>query len=349
MKKFPFLFILLLLTPLLRAQLDCSENLPMRVIAESGLNMRSKASVNSRVVATVPYDSLLTACRTTAGSLTVDGIKGYWRQTEYKGQVGFMFDGFLELAHDRVRKLDSAEAISRKETNADSSASKSQTAKVPKPEKELKLQFVTEAYNYCGDVEKLDPGLLWYGFYPADEKRQEENYRVLPVELNVVLSKAKIGKGLEFDIETERDERSIFLLGMNRPLEYKKLQIKDQSQRMRYAGRRIFPGQQMELGSGLRLSATGSVQSSGECPEIENYKLILEGSGFKQDLSALLAKAECMPELYWYGDFSGDGIPEVIIVSVSEDKNHFSLLSSEQTAAGELLKLRAEWVIDNCY
>lgn len=325
----------------------------MRVIAESGLNMRSEASLSSRVVITVPYDSILQTCRSTDGKLVVDKITGYWRKASYNGKVGYMFDGFLELAQTEVSLAESAvEDTAKPREPQEQKVSKpltGETKKKNKPAKPREIQFVTEAYNYCGDVSKLDPGLLWYGIYPADEKQREEFYQIKPVELNVVLSKAKIGEGMEFDIETEREERSIFLIGMNQPLDYKNLKIEDQSQRMRYTGRRVFPGQQMELGSGLRLSATGSVVKSGDCPEIKNYQLQLEGSGYTQNLSKLIAEAECMPELYWYGDFTGDGIPEVILVSVSKEKNHFTLLSSENTESDQLLRPRAEWIIDNCY
>lgn len=348
MKKLLFLIFSFCLVQQAEAQLNCEPQLPMRVIAESGLNMRSKASLSSSVVVTVPYDSILQTCRKTDGKLVVDKITGYWRKAIYKGNVGYMFDGFLELAQTRVQKADSAEALTEKIEQSQEKPEKPEPVPA-KPAKPLEMQFVTEAYNYCGDVSKLDPGLLWYGVYPADEKKREEFYQIQPVELNVVLSKAKIGDGMEFDIETEREERSIFLVGMNQLLDYKNLKIEDQSQRMRYTGRKVFPGQQMELGSDLRLSATGSVVKSGDCPEIKNYKLQLQGADFTQDLSKVIAEAECMPELYWYGDFSGDGIPEVILVSVSKEKNHFTLLSSENAESDQLLRPRAEWIIDNCY
>ncbi len=348
MKKFLLLFCLMALGQSAFAQLDCEEQLPMRIIADAGLNMRSRPSLRAAVVVTVPYDKIITACRNTEGRMTYDGITGYWRQCSYSGKTGYLFDGYMELSfNSRQPAKETAVTSTEKEASGpeietvESTASNSEASN---------YQFVTEAYNYCGEIKNLDPGLLWYGFYPAQIQRGEEHYRIEPVELNVVLSKAKLGSGMEFDIETNREERSIFLLGLNRPLDFKALDIDDQSERLRYTGRKVFPGQELDLGNGLKLSATGSVEKSGPCPQLKNYHLTLSGSGFEQEVTSIIPKGQCgMPELYWYGDFSGDGIPEVIFVSVYEEKNHFSLLMSENTNSKQLLHLQAEWVIDKCY
>lgn len=359
MQKLTYLLFFLLLIKTSDAQLACPEQYRMRIIAQSGLNMRTEPRLKSRVVTTVPYDSSLLACKNTEGSLTVDGITGYWRKATYRGAVGYMFDGFMEVVEVNPQmpklKWDSSKTITATDTPAP--VKKSETAEEKGSTYKFKprqFQFLTEAYNYCGDVEKIDPGLLWYGIYPADAEQGEVYYRIQPVELEVVLSRSKVGdSGMEFDIQTDRDERSIFLIGTNRLLGHDTLSIEDNDQQLRYTGRRIFPGQQLSLGNGkdaLKLSATGSVTKPGDCPELKNYKLSVSQGENSQDLTKLLTMGDCgMPEIFWYGDLSGDGTPEIIFVSQFEEKNNFTLLLSREPKKGQLLRTEAEWIVEKCY
>ncbi len=320
----------------------------MRNIAPSGLNMRAEPKLVSKVVITVPYDSLLIACQSTAGKLTVENITGYWRQVLYKGKTGYMFDGFLEvIATDPISSVAGAG-----ETTTDSAAALGGIAEPSYPD--ITYQFLTEAYNYCGDVESIDPGLLWYGIYPADEENNERFHRIKPVELEIVLSKARLGEGLEFDIETDEEESSVFLIGANRQLKLGDLELEDYSERLRYSGRKVFPGQELALGKETSLAATGAVQSSGPCPVLKDYKLVLKGrkndKPMEQELTSALPTGECgMPEVYWFGDFTGDGFPEIIFVSVYEERNTFTLFISETTDSKDLVEQEAVWTIDKCY
>lgn len=347
MKKTLLSFALLLLAFGANAQLRCEEKFTMRNIAPSGLNMRAEPKIGSPVVTTVPYDSLLLACQNTSGQLTVENIKGYWRHVDYKGKTGYMFDGFLEII--------STQPVAEVATSTGQVSPPAEPIEAEPELPELEYQLLTEAYNYCGDIQKIDPGLLWYAIFPADRENKETMHHMEMVELNIVLSKAKLGKGLEFDIETDRQERSVFLLGVNRQLNLENLELSDESERLRYSGRKVFPGQQLELQKKTAsLSATGTVQSSGDCPVLKNYKLELNGKKngktLTQNLSPSLPAGECgMPEVYWFGDFTGDGFPEVIFVSVYEEKNTFTLFISENTESGKLLRPEAEWTIGKCY
>lgn len=173
----------------------------------------------------------------------------------------------------------------------------------------------------------------------------------------MLLSKTKVGKGMEFDIETTESERSIFLIGLNRALDIDQLHIPDPSEKLRYAGRKVFPGQEFELSKSedYKLSATGSVSSSGPCPDLKDYNLIFSGirngEPVKLDIGKeLQSKGQCgMPEIYWYGDFTGDGIPEIIFVSVYDEKNHFTLFLSDPSDYNPVLEKQSEWIIDKCY
>lgn len=374
MKKLLILLFTLAMFTDVNAQLDCQEEFTCRVTAASGMRIRSKPSLKASMAGSVPYDSLVTACRETFGTMTYEDMQGYWRKVLYRGKVGYMFDGFLEIVaidgqeeqkYEKLNELgDStmADKFGDSTTSGTSAAATESSApaknSLAHTTESTKFDFVTEAYNFCGDIKDIDPTLLWYGFYPKDEK-VGPNLRIKEVELNVVMSKTRVGKsGVEFDIETNQEERSIFLLGLNRPLEIKNLNIPDHSEKLRYAGRKIFPGQEFVLSEGpqsMKLGATGSVNSSGPCPELKDYKLILTGEKFgakiPQDITAeLLFKGQCgMPEIYWYGDFTGDGIPEIIFVSVYDEKNHFTLFISTPNAEKTLLKKQEEWVIDKCY
>lgn len=360
MKKILFLLIALLSFPEAFAQLNCQEEFTCRVTAPSGMRMRSKPSLNASVAGSVPYDSLVTACRETFGSMTYEKMNGFWRKVSYKGKVGYMFDGFLEIIAAGGQEQNQYEKLNELGDSVKappSAPTKPEEPPIARSTASSRFDMLTEAYNYCGDVQGIDPTLLWYGFYPRDEKLGP-NLRIKEVELEVVLSKTKVGKGMEFDIETNQEERSIFLLGLNRPLQIKGLNIHDNSEKLRYSGRKIYPGQEFilsEEGTPIKLSATGTVSSSGPCPDLKDYNLILKGEKYgmpvEQNISEeLVFKGQCgMPEIYWYGDFTGDGTPEIIFVSVYDEKNHFTLFISDPRQDNILLKKQGEWIIDKCY
>lgn len=367
------------------AQPGCTNTMTCKVIAPSGMRMRSEASLKSKVVVNVPKDSLVGACTDKFAEMTYENINGFWRKVEYKGSVGYMFDGFLEVQSvaqsDRItyedvkRRMDSitslpdsisalieivndtAEAIQQKLNPIDSNSSPV-LVDIPKLQSDkAKYTLLTEAYNYCGNVQEIDPGMVWYGIYPKNEERDQ--YRIKVVELEVLLSKEKIGKGLEFDIQTNQEERSVFLLGFNTvQKDLKEVSIPDNSEILRFNSRKVFPGQTWQIGeygqSEITLSATGSVATAGPCPELTNYKLLLKGEKYslpvEQDITKeLLENGQCgMPEIYWYGDLNGDKIPEIIFVSVYEDRNQFTLFISDPSLDNVLLRKETEWVITNC-
>ncbi len=358
MKKILALFALVYSTALPAQEAPCTFSMECQIIAPSGMRMRGAPNLKAKVVTYVPYDSSLTACTETFGAMTYEKIEGFWRKVRYKQFEGYMFDGFMKITgmheHAQVREDTLVSPVSEAPSSAPSPTEKTKEASTYAS----KYSLMTEAYNYCGDVSQLDPGMLWYGVYPKNEKSGSDNYRIMEVDVDVVLSKQKVGDGLEFDIITPQEERSIFLIGMNRPLDLRKLAIEDKSEQLRFAGRKVFPGQQFLLQEGkepITLSATGSVENTGPCPELKNYTLLLKGTKYflkvKQDITQLLvSKGQCgMPELYWYGDLTGDDIPEIIFVSVYDEKNHFTLFVSNPTRDDILLEKSAEWIIDKCY
>lgn len=351
MKKYFAFLLLALLTFTTHAQLDCSRQLDCRIIAKSGMRLRATPSLKAKVVTSVPYDSMVVACQETFGEMTYEEMAGYWRKVEFHGKVGYMFDGFLEIV-----SINNPVLKTEPDTKTDEPKEEEKT--LATTTKSTKYSLMTETYNYCGDANGIDAGLLWYGFYPPDPVKGQNYVSVKQVDVNVLLSKTKVGKGLEFDIETNEKERSIFLIGLNRKLEAEGMHLQDNSERLKYAGRKVFPGQELVLGQNekpITLSATGNVETSGPCPELSKYKLVLKGEKYflpvEQNITEELVHiGQCgMPEIYWYGDFTGDGVPEIIFVSVYKKKNHFTLFISDPHKDNILVRKEAEWVIEQCY
>lgn len=348
------LLVFCLISTSLKAQ-TCTYSLKGKIIAPSGMRIRSQPNLKASVVTYIPFDSALVACADNFGAMTYEKIEGFWRKVQYKTFEGYMFDGFMELTGQTSVSNADLETDSTLQTSGGTIANPTKTTISTKASA---YSFMTETYNYCGDVSGLDPGLLWYAILPKPEKGGGENYRIKRVEVDVVLSKQKVGKGLEFDIITQDEERSIFLFGVNRPLDVSSINIEDQSDRYRYGGRKIYPGQQVALTEGkdpISLAASGTVEGSGPCPALKEYKLILQGKKYyldvKQNLTEeLLENGQCgMPELYWYGDLTGDDVPEVIFVSVYKEKNTFTLFVSNPNKDNILLEKASEWVVEKCY
>lgn len=373
------LLLLIIVLSNVNAQLDeCASHLICRVTAPSGMRFRAQPSLKAKVVSSVPYDTLVKACSKTYGAMTYEGIEGFWRKITYKGKTGYMFDGFMEI-RNIIRTADTTRTVEMDSTAMENDTAKTITIKDTIPEEEeiikahevvqtkathpstqrLSYSLLTEAYNFCGDIRNIDPGLLWYAFYPKDEDGPGTLHRIETVEVEIVKSKYNVGNsGLEFDIKTDKDERSLFMIGLNKPLDVKSLALKDHSEQLRFTGRKVFPGQQLtltKLGSPISLSATGSVQSTGPCPDLKGYKLLLSGEKYylniTQDITEeIVYTGQCgMPEIYWYGDFTNDGVPEIIFVSVYDEKNRFTLFISDPSREDILVRKEVEWVIDKCY
>jgi hypothetical protein len=355
MKKTLALLAFLCISSFLSEAQSCDFSLQCQIVAPSGMRMRAQPNLKGDVVTYVPFDSALVACTQTFGAMTYEKIEGFWRKVKYKNFEGYMFDGFLKITGSL--QLPEEKTFGGDSISTPTPASPQSKTLEKMATKANTYSLMTETYNYCGDVSALDPGMLWYAILPKAE-HGGLNYRIKQVEVDVVLSKQKVGKGLEFDIITQDEERSIFLFGLNRPLDVNAIQIEDQSDRFRYGGRKVYPGQQMVLSGGknpISLVATGSVEGSGPCPTLSAYKLMLKGKKYfldvNQDMTkALVNNGQCgMPEVYWYGDLTGDDVPEVVFVSVYEDKNQFTLFVSNPNRDDILLEKSAEWTVDKCY
>ena len=185
-----------------QAQTACTNTMTCKVVAPSGMRMRSEASLKSKVVVNVPKDSVLSACTDKFAPMSYENINGYWRKVKYKGSEGYMFDGFLEVIsinksdkityEDIKRRMDSLSALPDSlsqlqvvKTDGTAVETLDSLAKIDSTEidsllnknpevtsKKMDYTLLTEAYNYCGDVQKIDPGMVWYGIYPKDDETE---------------------------------------------------------------------------------------------------------------------------------------------------------------------------------
>lgn len=359
-------FLLLLLPFLSFGQSpDCDLNTTYQVIAPSGLRMRAEPKLTAKPVVSVPKDSLVNGCMEAIGELEVEEIVGHWRYVEYKGKKGYMFDGFLQtlpppppvvapvpeeqLATDEAPTSPPAPAVTKPAVPQRTSGSASKQ----------KIQLATEVLNFCGDIAQLDPGLLWYGMYFNEETQR---YVLRPIQMELVVSKYKLGNKMEFDIRTGNDESAAFLVGSNQKLSTG--EIVDLSQDFwQFSPRMLFPGQRIEIypsipGKGpdnLKIQALGSILSAGDCPEIADYKIIITGKKgvveYTQNLSEQMNSLDrcAIPEIYWFGDLNQDNKPDLILVTQGENQSEFTLFLSVTEEGPVLLQKSSTWTVEKCY
>lgn len=333
--------------------------------APSGLIIRE--SPGQGYIDKIPFGDTVRFCaEKTYGDLTFDKIEGHWRKVFYKGKSGYSFDGFLQpfemaLATDSlinaskelIGKSDSVLGIKKDTAIADPVIASSAPHAHPNF-KNHRFQFLIETYNYCGNVQAINLNDYWYGVFMDNELNPTGELAVRPVKLKVSLSKTNAGGKMEFDILTSDEERSLFLFSIDNSYPHQELKLADVLQIIGTRGQRLFPGQEWLLDpiSGLKLSATGTITKAGPCPEAKDYSIKAirgKASNEEQDLKELLGDyGTCsIPEIYWYGDLSGDGIPEIIFVSVKDDMNVFTLLQSE-VGENQLFSLKSVFTVENC-
>jgi len=335
------------------------------VNAPSGLILRKQ--VAKGFITTVPFGDTVKYCANKSfGKAEYEGIKGDWRKVYFKKKEGYMFDGFLRKAPKDSLDFDSLRTSAAKISAVSDSILGTNNSKNFSSEKTLNplhpylksdnLQLAVESYNFCGDIQSLDPTLYWYGVFLQSESEPNGLHRIQPLDLKLILSKEKVGSGLEFDILTNKDERSLFLIGSNKVIPFQEISLYDQSEAMRVRGSKLFPGQELSLDDTrkVKLTATGQVIKAGDCPTLKDYKITIsyqnDGLKLEQNLAELIPNfGDCqIPRLYWYGDISGDGLSDIIYVSAFEDKNVFTFLQSVANPSKELFTQRAVFTLTNC-
>ncbi|TVQ79934.1 MAG: SH3 domain-containing protein [Flavobacteriales bacterium] len=224
--------------------------------------------------------------------------------------------------NDQIDEVVAAEKISIEvdSSSADNPPSKSDPANID-------AQLLLETYNFCGDASSINLNLNWWSFVPEGEF-------IFPkkTDVQILLSRNKLGEGYEFDIVSDLEARSMFMLGFTDASKKLPLKLPNPEFMLRQTGRKILPGKSLNLGQSTKIYALGNVTGfSGECPQIDNYKLLVQFADEPVfDLLSLLPKSEdcSIPDLYFYGDLSGDSRPEFIFVYNGENENTFYILWS---------------------
>ncbi len=241
-------------------------------------------------------------------------------------------------------------------------AAEPEVAPTPEPAKEvvktpaLEFKFITEAYNYCGDINELDPGKLWYAVY-----RKGNQFYMTRVDLLIIRSKYRLGSTMEFDLKADREVQPSFLISTSKLMDTA-WTVNQEIDFFIDHPKALYPGQMVELyghdpipaKENVTLFATGNVMSVGLCPEIIDYKIKVTGEMhdnlLTQDLTPLFQDlGKCgIPEIFWFGDLNGDLYPELIFVSTSDNGLAFTFFASDTQDEKVLYRKADQWFNKNC-
>lgn len=216
------------------------------------------------------------------------------------------------------------------------------------------FKILTEAYNYCGDANNINPGINWYAFYLSDENQSD--IAIEKVKIQVILSQQKLSQSLEFDIQTENKNKSVFMLGSENSLDVDVL--KRASLRGPGNPLSLFPVQRERLtingsAKSVEISALGNVIAQGDCPEIESYKILgsseISGELRTQNIAPLLElTGACgIPKAIWIGDLNGDEVVDILWAARSMELSVFTLLISDINGS-EIWKISDTWALSPC-
>lgn len=326
----------------------CEADLLFSVQAPSGLKLRSGPSTSSKHLVTVPVDSMVLACTKTFGALQVSDTRGFWRFVRYKQYEGFMYDGYL-------KPLNRSIPDSLKDTERASSSS--DTVQPPVP---ISFTLAMETYNYCGDYDQLDPSLHWYGIYPPEQGKTA--FTLERIRLELVLLKTNANGLMEFDVRTDREEKSLFLIGTDQQLDrgdllYLPTVWQNELPITMYPGMEttVFARSVAEDPKNLNMQAFGAVMpgAEDECPSLVDYQIHVRTSGVMdqrtQDIAPLLEATDACapPELIWFGDLNGDGLADALWAVKNRDDARLSLLISAHQG-NDIWTLADSWIIKNC-
>lgn len=165
----------------------------LNVIAESGLNLRSKPDLDSRLLITIPFGAKVQ--HNFGGEITdtIDGFVDRWLQIEYNGLKGYAWGHFL----GNCRFVDTLT------TNHD-------------------FRILKEGIH-CGVI-AYSPGFSWYGMYPGNDSLKQI-FKPIKIKLLIpkLLTKQKNVATFGFEttdvetiykIETDQNDTTQFIIGV---------------------------------------------------------------------------------------------------------------------------------------
>jgi hypothetical protein len=319
------------------------------VKAPSGMNVRENPGMNGKVLQRVLYGDTIRIHSEKLNFFHFDKIDGHWRKMSLKSEViGYVWDGYLELLEENTVRIsdDSIKIIVNENSDtlyvAPFYANENRSKYFKHP-----LQLLLETYNYCGDVKDIEIAThWWWAFIPSDN-----GIIATKTNINIKLSENRLSSQYEFDISTDLNERSVFIIGYPVDIiDEDPTPIENPEVRLQNMGRKILPGNNFALNEHVSLFALGNVVDvHDDCPDIKDYKLFAKIDSEKINLLDLIPKKpnHCViPDLYFYGDINGNGIPEMIFVFSNENENIFYLLGVE--AKSKSYKLQGVFEMKHC-
>ena len=93
--RLPITFLLILFSILSLAQ----EGQPYTILSQHGLNFRSKPSIASEAIRSVPFGAVVMVHDLDSKLDTINGIGGYWSKSKYDNVEGYLFSPYLFRGH----------------------------------------------------------------------------------------------------------------------------------------------------------------------------------------------------------------------------------------------------------
>jgi hypothetical protein len=86
-----------------------------KVSTFSGLHLRESPSIKSKILVTLPYQTVGKIIEADKTIYTIQDRKGYWIQTSYENKIGWLFSGFVFISTDKGKffeeELDSEQSF----------------------------------------------------------------------------------------------------------------------------------------------------------------------------------------------------------------------------------------------
>ena len=187
------------------------------------------------------------------------------------------------------------------------------------------LQLATEVFNYTGSVESLDFSNLWYAFRASED---EGSLVCATANVNAVLSRVKMNKGLEFDVVHNRSEGALFLLGVPFALD-------------------TVRARNLQLPSGTPALFANGIRT------VQDYALTLVGQKDQRDQlweqsfgNWLDSSFVGVPELYLVGDVLNDPLPDALLLRRPKTGGlELTLWVSDDAPNADLWRQAATWFL----
>jgi hypothetical protein len=309
----------------------CQSGKLFTVISTSGLNLRDKPSLQSKVIKALPWGTRVQvtevvnkekvslgiqhiADRNEDGSVDTIFLTGRWVKANQGGLIGYLFDAFLLETDSRPQK------------------------KLP----DYALLF--ESYNCFYNLD-FDPGWNWYGLYESEGRPIFKQTSVSCIKY----AEDELDLGDFLVIHTKESTEARFVVGCKTQLNTNKFrQYEGEYPLSLYSTNSFDEAQRLVRQVGLDLALVKRTNSDNQTFE-RNLIYALGQNGQKQSLE--LADDNqgewTLSELTWAGDLDGDGKNDYIVyygeVSAVTILYLSSIASKEQ-----VVKEAARWYSGYC-